>query len=292
MTSQNKVTTTEIHNLLGIASIPRSILPIKILGERPLDQEEGGDVQDEVEQFAAINLELQNTLDQEIGCAIIRVGAAHSDLMKLAPGDKVEQTVSFITNRTVSKVENLLKEAKHIQEQRIEERTLDLVERLASLESSTFLKALWILNGSKVVDTMPSSMLSVEGVSKDNKLLLEIIEDKVEDNLTNIRHLKYPVSTYVFLPDDQVESLLEWMAINKIDNPVNRYLLSSKVLGVSGTVIMSISHSPDLGEVLCKHAPVIQTKKCFNGLSSSKELSCVDTSIILITNSNFAVCAS
>lgn len=288
MTSQNKVTTTEIHNLLGIASIPRSILPIKILGERPLDQEEGGDVQDEVEQFSAINLELQNTLDQEIGCAIIRVGAAHSDLMKLAPGDKIEQTVSFITNRTVSKVENLLKEAKHIQEQRIEERTLDLVERLASLESSTFLKALWILNGSKTVDTMPT----VEGVSRDNKLLLETIEAKVEGNLTNIRHLKYPVSTYVFLPDDQVESLLEWMAISKIDNPVNRYLLSSKVLGVSGTVIMSISHSPDLGEVLCKHAPVIQTKKCFNGLSSSKELSCVDTSIILITNSNFAVCAS
>lgn len=288
MTSQNKVTTTEIHNLLGIASIPRSILPIKILGERPLDQEEGGDVQDEVEQFSAINLELQNTLDQEIGCAIIRVGATHSDLMKLAPGDKVEQTVSFITNRTVSKVENLLKEAKHIQEQRIEERTLDLVERLASLESSTFLKALWILNGSKTVDTMPT----VEGVSRDNELLLETIEDKVEGNLASIRHLKYPVSTYVFLPDDQVESLLEWMAINKIDNPANRYLLSNKVLGVSGTVIMSISHSPDLGEVLCKHAPVIQTKKCFNGLSSSKELSCVDTSIILITNSNFAVCAS
>lgn len=288
MTSKNKVTTTEIHNLLGIASIPRSILPIKILGERPLDQEERGDVQDEVEQFSAINLELQNTLDQEIGCAILRVGAAHSDLMKLTPGDKVEQTVSFITNRTVSKVENLLKEAKHIQEQRIEERTLDLVERLASLESSTFLRALWILNGSKTVDTMPT----VEGVSRDNELLLETIEDKVEGNLTNIRHLKYPVSTYVFLPDDQVESLLEWMAVNKIDNPVNRYLLSSKVLGVSGTVIMSISHSPDLGEVLCKHAPVIQTKKCFNGLSSSKELSCVDTSIILITNSNFAVCAS
>lgn len=288
MTSQNKVTTTEIHNLLGIASIPRSILPIKILGERPLDQEERGDVQDEVEQFSAINLELQNTLDQEIGCAIIRVGAAHSDLMKLSPGDKIEQTVSFITNRTVSKVENLLKEAKHIQEQRIEERTLDLVERLASLESSTFLKAVWILNGSKTVDTMPT----VEGVSKDNELLLETIEDKVEGNLTNIRHLKYLVSTYVFLPDDQVESLLEWMAVNKIDNPANRYLLSNKVLGVSGTVIMSISHSPDLGEVLCKHAPVIQTKKCFNGLSSSKELSCVDTSIILITNSNFAVCAS
>ena len=175
---------------------------------------------------------MQNTLDQEIGCAIIRVGAAHSDLMKLAPGDKVEQTVSFITNRTVSKVENLLKEAKHIQEQRIEERTLDLVERLASLESSTFLKALWILNGSKTVDTMPT-LLSVEGVSRDNELLLETIEDKVEGNLTNIRHLKYPVSTYVFLPDDQVESLLEWMAVNKIDNPVNRYLLSSKVLDLS-----------------------------------------------------------